>query len=85
MKQFTFIETPSHGYLVVKLSEIDGLFFSQYSPSRKGNIYLEEDIDAPRFLQILRDRGEKFEIKFEYREDFDPFFPTTNALPPLYA
>jgi hypothetical protein len=74
MKQFTFIETPSHGYLVVKLTDIDGLFFSQYSPSRKGNIYLEEDIDAPRFLQILRDRGEEFQIKTEYSEYFDPFY-----------
>lgn len=58
-RHYTFIEDPGHGWLEVPLKDIQGtgLTFSKYSPRRNGFIYLEEDCDAPRFLDYLKTKG----------------------------
>lgn len=46
-----WISTPSHGYLIVKREEMGGFNPSNYSRKNAHSYYLEEDCDAPEFLQ----------------------------------
>jgi len=68
MKQYTFIHDPGHGWLEVPQEDAKGIRFSKYSPRRNGNIYLEEDCDAPKFLEIMKARGVEIEIVDKYVE-----------------
>lgn len=63
-KGYTFINTPSHGYLVLGSDDngySDGLAIartSNYSYILDGGlVYLEEDCDAPQFLKCLLGRA----------------------------
>ena len=53
---YRFISTPSHGYLIVPMEQIrnlekDGLKFSNCSYQSGGQAWLEEDCDAPKFIE----------------------------------
>ncbi len=56
---FTFIEDPGHGWLEVTTVDLArvGLKssdFSRYSYRRGNTLYLEEDCDAPKFIEAWR-------------------------------
>lgn len=54
---YTFIHTPSHGYLQVSRAEFEasGVEVSEYSYQTPDSVYLEEDSDAPAYLDYLTD------------------------------
>jgi hypothetical protein len=56
-----FFHDPGHGWLRVPKSFVDliGVEVSPYSylDPRDGMAYLEEDLDAPRFLVAVKDKG----------------------------
>jgi hypothetical protein len=72
-KHYTFISDPGHGWLKVPESDLQGtgLVFSGYSPRRGGFAYLEEDCDAPKYLDYLKGQGIEFRITEQYVERFD--------------
>jgi len=72
-KHYTFIEDPGHGWLAVPEADLKGigLKFSQYSPRRGGMVYLEEDCDAPKYLDYLQSQGMIVRITNKYVERFD--------------
>ena len=71
----TFIETPSHGYLVVhrNLVHTTGVKVSQYSYYNPNTqlYFLEEDLDAPSVLKELK-AFSRVEITTEFQNDL-PF------------
>lgn len=68
MKERTYIfhEDPGHGWLEVPVEDICELGIvtdiSRYSYQRGQIAYLEEDCDAPRFLEALKARGIPFKL-----------------------
>jgi hypothetical protein len=70
----TFWTDPGHGWLEVTQEHLDlvGLkpeHFTDYS-YRKGNrFFLEEDCDAPRFLNAAKEAGHTVTLVEEYEED----------------
>lgn len=58
---------PGHAWLAVKLSELDMLGIrhdiSTYSYVKGKTVYLEEDCDAPKFIQAMRAKGIEVEVK----------------------
>ncbi len=58
---------PGHAWLAVKLSEIEMLGIktdiSSYSYIKGKTAYLEEDCDAPKFIQAMRAKGIEVEVK----------------------
>jgi len=78
----TFINDPGHGWLRVPLTDIAALGIEEqitpYSYIEGNFAYLEEDLDAPRFLEVLTAQGlPQPEITDQYVERFsrhkDPF------------
>jgi hypothetical protein len=73
--QYTFFNDPGHGWLEVSIEELLRLnltqHISQYSyiNSKKNLVYLEEDCDAPKFLQAKKKLNEKVEIMEEYSNE----------------
>lgn len=71
----TFIETPSHGYLVVhrNLVHTTGVKVSEYSYYNPNTqlYFLEEDLDAPSVLKELKEMS-RVEITTEFQNDL-PF------------
>lgn len=68
----TFISTPSHGYLKVSKSdflksELTPTEISSFSGISKRYLFLEEDCDAPKFLQHLQKAGLEYKIKEVYQ------------------
>lgn len=59
-RAYTFYVLPSHGYLKVPVLEASvlGVKFSHYSyyNDRIKTLYLEEDCDAPKFLEAFKKR-----------------------------
>lgn len=72
--KLTFISTPGHGYLSVskKVLEqyIDPKEISGFSGMTFTRVYLEEDSDASKFIQALKDKNIPYEFKESYRESF---------------
>jgi len=71
----TFINDPSHGWLKVPLTDIAALGIEEQITSYsyiEGNFaYLEEDLDAPRYLEALTTQGlPQPEITDQYVERF---------------
>lgn len=69
--KYTFISDPEHGWLAVSLNELKKVnipvsTFSYYD-RRNDMVYLEEDIDAPRFMKAANITNE--DIYEEYMED----------------
>ena len=71
-RKYTFIEDPGHGWLEVPENDLlgTGLIFSKYSPRRNGIAYLEEDCDAPKFLDYLEKMGITVRTTMRYVESF---------------
>ena len=71
-RKYTFIEDPGHGWLEVPENDLlgTGLVFSKYSPHRNGIAYLEEDCDAPKFLDYLEKMGITVRTTMRYVESF---------------
>jgi hypothetical protein len=64
MLKFNFITDDSHGWLEVKLDEEPcASLFADGSGYINGNtIYLEEDGEAPKFLEHLKNEGIEYSI-----------------------
>lgn len=64
--KFKFYSDPGHGWLAVKrdlLKMYDVLvWISPYSYQKGGTVYLEEDSDLSKFLNVLRDNKVEFEL-----------------------
>lgn len=67
-EKVVFIVTPGHGYLEVPDTPENRKFFTQYDYERGGKLYLEEDDDAPKWLDAhgIKDFTS---IKTVYAED----------------
>lgn len=71
---FTFISTPSHGYLKVPInfllaSGFDKNKISQFSGLSKRFVFLEEDCDATKFINFLNEEnGMEVEIKEKHQQ-----------------
>lgn len=73
-KTFTFIEDPGHGWLKVHTSDLWALGFgvtdfSQYSyrTASGKTLYLEEDCDAPKFINAWKAKFGEKSIRLEER------------------
>jgi hypothetical protein len=83
MADFTFFSDPGHGWLAVSAADLRevGLFavdFSRYSFMSGDRFYLEEDCDAPKFMDAWeRVHGRKIEL----REDHSPRNGFIRSLP----
>lgn len=66
MLNLTFISTAGHGYLEVNkaLYKENKHDFkpSEYSFHNKNNVYLEEDCDAPAFIDVLKQYNIEYDI-----------------------
>lgn len=67
-EKFKFHEDPGHGWVEVNISELVALGIqrkiSRYS-YRYGNVcYLEEDCDAPLWLEAMKSAGREVELVF---------------------
>ena len=64
---YNFISDPGHGWLEVTRQELERLgILNQItgcSFQKGGLVYLEEDCDAPRFLDAKENAGEKVDSK----------------------
>lgn len=80
-KSFKFIDTPGHGYLEVSFAEIQkyGVADKISGCSFVGwdKCYLEEDCDAPLFLNAVKESGVEVNLKRTYVEN--PRFKETSA------
>ena len=63
-KTYTFYTDPGHGWLCAPLQEVrkSKISVSRYSYMRDGNAFLEEDCDAPKFLQYLQNNDIQYKI-----------------------
>ena len=64
---YTFHSDPGHGWMEVPAADLAPLGlkktdFSQYSYQKGTNVYLEEDCDAPKFIERCKEKG--INIKF---------------------
>lgn len=70
---YKFISDPGHGWLEVTRSELEALDLlgkiSRYSYQRGALVYLEEDCDAPLFVEAKKARGEPLEVRAEHQEN----------------
>mgnify|MGYP000041004342 FL=1 len=72
-----FHSDPSHGWLAVKLDELKMLGITQdisnFSYVKGKTAYLEEDCDAPKFIQAAHAKGIVVEIRQgPQRESYSP-------------
>lgn len=75
MTTFTFHTDPGHAWLEVSVAELTrvGLApsdFSAYSYQHLDKVYLEEDCDAPSFIQTYEKRVGKFHC-FDLHTEYD--------------
>lgn len=60
-RKLTFYTDPSHGWLEVTRADLDALDIahqiSRYSYERADRVYLEEDLDAARYLDAAKAAG----------------------------
>ena len=71
-----FHSDPGHGWLAVKLGELKMLgietTISDFSYVKGKTAYLEEDCDAPRFIEAAKSKGLEVEIKQGAYRDRSP-------------
>ena len=71
---FTFYEDPGHGWLAVNQAELNeaGLLpadFSSCSYVNKSHMFLEEDCDAPKFIDAFQKAtGEHVDLRTVYQD-----------------
>lgn len=67
IKEYEFWYDPGHAWLLVPVSDIIkagiGTKISRYSYLYKGSVLLEEDCDAPLFIEAMKEKG--IEVKFK--------------------
>ena len=74
-RTFIFHADPGHGWLAVDMEAIKAIGmtlkdFSRYSYRRDSAIYLEEDCDAPKFIDGWKKAGHAFVIQtINYKND----------------
>ena len=71
MRKFTFISTPSHGYLKVSKAYLRKIGYdigiiSEYSGMNKDYVLLEEDEDATHFINFLKNKGISHSLQERY-------------------
>lgn len=56
---YAFILDPGHGWLQVPECDVEasGVEVSEYSPRVRGWVFLEEDCDAPAFVEACEAKG----------------------------
>jgi len=61
MKTYKFYNDPGHAWMAVKRNELNQLGIadkiSSYSYQKGQTVYLEEDMDAPTFLNALKNKN----------------------------
>jgi len=71
--KYPFISDPGHGWLMVEREELINVgvahLISSCSYQHKGYVYLEEDCDAPIFLNVKKERGEHVEFHEVHQEN----------------
>jgi len=76
--EFFFHDDGGHAWLEVELNSLKVLGIankiSRYSYLRNGIAYLEEDCDAPIFINELKSRGQNFQIY----DNYNPNTPIRN-------
>lgn len=67
---YRFISDPGHGWLEVTMAEVRrlGVKPSLYSYVNQNMVYLEEDCDAPAFLQEKKRLGEAYCLAHVHEE-----------------
>jgi len=70
----TFHSDPGHGWLQVPVSvyKNSGVSASRFSYRDKTSVYLEEDCDAGKFIQAMKQNGYEIEIT-EKNHKYDAF------------
>ena len=72
---YSFISDPSHAWLRVSLTDLEysGVKWqiSRYSYKSASHVYLEEDCDAPAFLNAMTSLGHDVCFEEKQVEDFD--------------
>lgn len=79
-----FISDPGHGWLEVPLYAmrqcgLNPTDFSRYSYRQRNTFYLEEDCDAPKFINAMKAKG--VEVTFDEVHQERTFI---RALPPIW-
>jgi hypothetical protein len=64
-KEYNFYSDPGHGWMRVPLQDLKlvDVKISSYSYMKGNNAYLEEDCDAPRFINAMNQLG--YEVCFK--------------------
>jgi hypothetical protein len=80
--KITYIDNCSHGYLSVSKKDIEkfGLVnhISKFSGMTFTRVYLEEDSDASKFIQALKDNN----VPYEFKESYQPSFSISHNYKP---
>jgi len=61
--EIEFISDPGHGWIKISKKIRLGLKFTPYSYQDKNYLYLEEDLDASKYLDKLKANGIKYTFK----------------------
>lgn len=71
-RKLTFYTDPAHGWLEVNRADLDALDIahkvSRYSYEKGSRVYLEEDCDAPLYMQAANAKGWLFTMKDCYAD-----------------
>lgn len=71
-KVYVFHSDPGHGWLAVKLKELQELGIedkiSSFSYQKGATVYLEEDCDAGVFIEALKASGKQFQHRSSFQE-----------------
>ena len=83
---FIFHTDPGHGWLEVTTDQLKELGlktddFSNYSYRSGNNVYLEEDLDASKFLSAYKKKYHKYPTCSEKHTNNDSF---VRELPPIW-
>jgi hypothetical protein len=75
-KVFKMYNDPGHGWLAVKVIDLHdaGLIhlISRYSYIRGNTVYLEEDCDAPKFIENWKMKHGDFHYEFKHTDKHSP-------------
>ena len=76
-REYTRIEDPGHSWLEVPIKDVHeaGVYDSitEYSPIKRGRIYLEEDCDLYTFYTAMQRKGIAVKMNRVMVDDFDDF------------
>jgi len=88
--KYHYFHDPAHGWIEVAKSKLEALGIhkeiTEFSYMHGPAIYLEEDMDAPRFLRALEENGETYELIEHYSDrpswirEYYPYSPDAITL-----